>query len=296
MEKKAEEDQDQKKKKLLNLFIECMRIETLNALDKHSYVSKDVPLECLVVSVDPHFVISDGIHKVVCELSHDALINMKQYYPDIKLKDLDKHNITLMRYAPHTNLGSNGDITLTLHVYEMSYKTYEGEKPQKIPAKIKDLVKDDEIKSRNWLSVYKHLRRFINREGVENLPGLESIIEDSHSKVSIGRIIKFKGEKVGTRDELGKAIVPYDKFDNEAESRLRDEAMKTLEKEKVDKKLEKEKGREKAKELKEKPRDMKKQLTEYAVSKVIAKSSQNNLVKQEGKRSLENFAVYQRHL
>jgi len=278
MSKKPEEQKEEHK--LLDYFIQCMRAETFNPLEKHTFISINVPLEVIVVSTDPKLIVTDQKHKVQCEVSKEALLKMKQRYPNYKLKDLNRKTLFLNRFAPHTNLDGHRNLLLTLHIYE--FDITENEKDRKIAKNIKDLATDEEILSRFWFIEYKDLRRFINAEtDPEKLPSLEKVALREGTAKPIECILKFKpNKKYG--DELGKPIIEYDKLDDDEEDKIREEANHNLLKEKEEKKREKEIARQHAKELKQKPRNLSKQLTEYAVSEALkkAKSEDGTIMKE----------------
>eukprot|EP01022_Parablepharisma_sp_SALTPOND_P020343 TRINITY_DN3687_c1_g1_i1.p1 TRINITY_DN3687_c1_g1~~TRINITY_DN3687_c1_g1_i1.p1 ORF type:complete len:685 (-),score=29.01 TRINITY_DN3687_c1_g1_i1:1365-3125(-) len=265
------------KKKFLPLFQECMEIAMVNPIDKLSWIARRVPMECQVLSTDPKLVLSDGFHKVACEVSKEALLNLKKYYPTIKVKDLNKCVITLLEYAPHTHLEANGTISPTLHIYDLLLRSPENQKHNTIVGKPKDLGASEDIKARAGYETSKHLKRYlVAQRDINNLPPLENILLRStsgsltkHFGPTKG-VIKYEARKYILGDELGKNILNYSDLDY-IEEKLTEEAVKDLQREKEEKRKEKEQGRKHAKQRKEKPRSLGKDIKKWVDSWKIKK-------------------------
>ncbi len=253
------------KPKFLPLFQDCMYRSLVNTAEKMPFIEHKEPIECQVLSTHPKFVLSDGHHKVTCAIGEDAVLSLKKYHPTIRVKDLDKHVITLLKYAPHTYLDPNGSISPTLHIYDVQLRSPEKQKNNSVFGKPKELAAAEDMKATARYESSKLLRRFITgKKDVNNLPPLENYLlrrGEADSKSLPKRIIKYESKR-GTMDDLGKCIIETSEIEL-VEDDLTKKAAEDLAKEKERKRKEKEHGREVASLRREKPIPLGKALNKF---------------------------------
>lgn len=244
--------------KLLSLFKHYM----INSFEATAHVLYNTPLECQVVSVIPNLVITDGYHKVSCVMTREAMVNMKEHYPTIKIRDFERHIITLLKYCPHSIL--ENDLQFILHVYDFLLRPLESEKPADIKEKIIELEDYPNMKHELSFETIKHMRKsLLNNQSIDKVPPLESILlEKSYVISGIFNVIKFT-EKKSKKDETGKITYSMNDLMN-IEDKLTEEGGMQLLKKKEEKIKEKEFMRKFFRERKQKPRSLEKDLVKWA--------------------------------
>lgn len=252
-----------KKEYLLPLFKNFMESTRGNSCIKP--ITFLTPIDCQVVSTAPRFVVSDGFHKVKCNISKEAVLELKTYYPSLTIKDLSKRFVTLIEYAPHTRLDDSG-LQFELHIYNFKVHCLEGQRCESILGKPKELESSQEIRSESGFEVHKKLRRFIsNQKFVDEVPHLEDMKFQKPVKCSerISRPINCSDKKEGPYDEAGKLMLDYRRLER-MEDALSEEAGRLLARRRAEWRRQKELGREVAKRMREKPRSLGKDLVQWA--------------------------------
>jgi hypothetical protein len=264
-----------KKECLLPLFKNFM--ETTRGNSSIKPIILQTPIDCQVVSTTPKIVVSDGFHKVTCNMSKDAVLEWKTYYPALKLKDLNKCIITLVEHAPYTRLDADKGLQFELHVYNFRLHSLDAQRSNTILGTPKELEDTQEIKSETNFEIHKKLRRYISKQKyINELPQLEDIKYQKPIKCNerMTKPINCISLKEDLFDEAGKLMLDYKKVD-QMEDVLTEEAGKLLVKRKEDIRKNKELGRELAKKMREKPRSLNKDLVQWADKfKVNNESSQ----------------------
>ncbi len=255
--------------KFLPLFKNAIQVCAIsNPLENHKFVLREEPISCQVLSTAPKFVVSDGHHKVTCVFAKKALLNMKEYYPSIKVKDLDKQIIILQSYAPHTHPTDKGGVDPMLHIYR--FTLYDNNAKHKGAAgvwgKPAELVNDENMKGQLTTETHKHWKRFISSQKmVDNVPPLEKLLETGQFPKSTKTVIKFERRKV-LEDELEEELVDYSNIEEEEEEAV-DLAPKVVARRKEEEKRLKEQGRKFAMQRRQRPVSLGKALEQFMKQK-----------------------------
>lgn len=261
-----------KQEKLLPIFKHYMmhsQAETIGFI-------YNTPLECQVIATSPKFIISDGFHKVQCKITEEAIISMKQFYPSVLIKELDKLIITLIEYLPQTYLENK--IHPILHIYDFYLSSPENQKKSGIAGKPKEIGSSQEVKREMAYETQKHLRRNLS-EGypVNKVPPLERILLTKGVKCDASRIIQYVQKTGNWADESGH--LAYDVEDLESkEDTLTDQASKRLADFKDFNRKQKERARKVFKEHRDKPVSLGKELEKW-VEKMNMKKGKMNAIK-----------------
>eukprot|EP00826_Nyctotherus_ovalis_P011272 TRINITY_DN12941_c0_g5_i1.p1 TRINITY_DN12941_c0_g5~~TRINITY_DN12941_c0_g5_i1.p1 ORF type:complete len:455 (+),score=114.09 TRINITY_DN12941_c0_g5_i1:111-1475(+) len=253
-----------KKEYLLPLFKNFMESTRGNCSIKP--ITFLTPIDCQVVSTVPRFVVSDGFHKVRCNISKEAMLEFKTYHPSVTIKDLSKRIVTLIEYAPYTRLDSDKGLQFELHIYNFRVHSLEGQRCESIVGKPRDLEGSQEIKSESGFEVHKKLRCFISKQKfVDEIPHIEDIKFQKPVKCSerVSRPINCSDRKEGPYDEAGKLMLDYRRLE-QMEDVLSEEAGRLLTRRKAEWRRQRELGREVAKRAREKPQSLGKELVQWA--------------------------------
>jgi hypothetical protein len=196
------------KEKFLPLFQKCMEITGSVEMDKYRYIVRRVPIECQMISTEPRIILSDGFHKVACEVSKEAVTNLKKQYPTIKFKELTNYFITLLEYEPYTYLDEYGNIRLKLNIYNFVLNSPDTQNSPTfaILGSPKKLSATSEIKEKTSLETFKHLKNYLlSSKDLNDLPPLEKILLSSESKeevVGIKSVIQCPGDDPEDKENL----------------------------------------------------------------------------------------------
>lgn len=251
-----------KKEKLLSLFKNFMESTRGNSSLKP--VTFLTPIDCQVIATTPRLIVSDGFHKVACNISKEAALELKTYYPSLRIKDLNKCIITLIEYAPYTRLDPDKGLQIELHIY--NFRLHSPDTQKTVLGTPKELENTQEIKVETKFEVHKKLRQYISKQKfVNELPQLEELKFQRPIKCSdrVSKPICCISQKDDLLDPAGKIMLDYKKVD-QMEDMLTEEAGKLLARRKEECRRQKELGREIAKKTRERPRSLNKDLVRWA--------------------------------
>ena len=254
------------KQKFLPLFKKRMEIIIDNPQDSYRYIVRRVPIECQVLSAEPRLILSDGFHKVECEVSEGAVTNLKKYYPTTRFRDIANYIITLLEYEPYTYLDEYGNIRFRLHFYDFVLNSPEKQKAKEIIGSPKKLTSTDESILKTSYEASKHLKNYLCcTKNLNNLPPLEKILfndltnEPLSYPIEIKAVIQCPGNEPGNNERL---------LDYRAlqliEDQLTEKAGKLIMEQKHEILKQKQEGRELARILKCKKRPLNEELLEWA--------------------------------
>lgn len=268
-----------KSEKLLPLFKHYMT----NSYSGDTHFIYNSSFECQVISAVPNFIISDGYHKVPCEITKEAIISMKQYYPSIKIRDLVGCCIILLEYCPHTILSNK--IRPILHIYDFLLASPELQKNVSIIGKPKEFStgKENTQEMVNILKfeTIKHLRRhLLSRQSVDKVPPLEDILMDKNSSSKrIERTIPYEEKKCPKIEDSGRVIYTSGALER-MEEKLTEKAGRELIETKEYLRRQREMARKIFRERKEKPKSLEKDLTDWARDLKSEKIDKEGIVKE----------------
>jgi len=183
------------KEKFLPLFQKCMELAESVEVNGYRYIVRRVPIECQVISTEPRIILSDGFHKVACEVSKEAITNFKKQYPIIKFKELTNYFITLLEYEPYTYLDEYGNIRLKLNIYNFVLNSPETQNTSVILGSPKKLSATSGIQEKVSYQTSKHLKNYLMlSKDLNDLPSLEKILLGS-TQLSSGNKEEVAGIK-----------------------------------------------------------------------------------------------------
>lgn len=224
------------KERFLPLFQKGMEIPENGELDKYRYIVRRVPIECQVMSTEPRLILSDGFHKVACEVSKEAVTNLKKQYPTIKFKELTNYIITLLEYEPYTYLDEYGNIRLKLNIYNFVLNPPEKQKTNVILGSPKKLSTTSEIKAKASYETSKHLKNFLSfSKDLNTLPPLEKILLNSEDEEKVKDVVDIKSviQCPGDDPENKESLLNYKELEA-LEDVLTEEAGKLLRQQRIE--------------------------------------------------------------
>lgn len=246
-----------KKERLLQLFKHYM----ITSYEDSAFVVYNTPLDCQIISTSPNFIISDGFHKVPCQFTKEAMIILKQYYPTLKIEDLDKRIITLIEYMPLTHYEKK--LSPILHVHDFYLDAAEEDKHSGIVGKPKVITKSQEMRRGMDFEIQKHFRSYLaNEYPINVVPPLERILLENQVE-NASRAIACGGKKREKKNKAGKVMYAADEL-LAMDDGLTEAAGRLTQKQKDDKRKNKERARKVFKDRKEKPRSLDKDLMKWA--------------------------------
>jgi hypothetical protein len=246
-----------KDEKLLAIFKHYM----ITSYEDSSIVIYSTPIECQVIATKPSIVISDGFHKVSCLFTKEAVVGMKQYYPNVKMSELLRRAITLIEYAPLTYFDKK--LSPVLHIYDFYLDSIEESKRTNIGGKPKEITKNQEIKRGMDFETQKLFRRYLwDSVAIDLVPPLESILLTGQIENN-SKAIACEWKKKGKKDKAGKIMYEAEALE-EMDNSLTEAAGRKLAKNKEEKRKNKEAAREMFKGRKGKPRSLEKDLVKWA--------------------------------
>jgi len=264
-----------KKEKLLPLFKHYM----ITSFTNESYIMYNTPLECQIISAIPNFVVSDGFHKVPCLLTKEAMIKMKENYPTVMIRSLKNYIITLDEYGPHTILDKH--IHPILHIYKFTLRSLELQDYHTIIGKPKEIVGGQDMKHIMNFETTKHMKNsLLNKISPDNVPPLEPALIHNKLLRSLGQVITYEGKKA-IRDNAGKITYSSETLERMEDS-LIEAASRRLAIQKDKRRRQKEQARRVARQLKEKPKSLSKDLIAWENDSKIKKGESSNEIIKEG--------------
>jgi hypothetical protein len=193
---------------------------------------------------------------------------MKEDYPMVTIRSLKNYMVTLNEYGPHTVLDKH--IRLNLHIYNFTLDSLEEQNSHSIIGKPKEIVGGQEMKCGINFEITKHIRSsLLNKISPDNTLPLEPVIIHNKLLKSLGTIITYEGKKT-PKDNAGKIIYSSEVLERMEDS-LIEAANKRLARLKNWKMRQKELARRVARQQREKPTSLTKDLVLWAKEYKIKK-------------------------